>query len=148
MGRFDVERADLALEAERARTEQAEAAAALDHARQALESTRLAASAREAELAAGRARRDELVRQSRTLEQGVAALEARLASLKEMDAARAEYGDAARLILAESNGAVGQLGSSPTASRSSAATSAPSRRGSATCSSTCSSGATATRPPA
>jgi chromosome segregation protein len=38
-------------------------------------------------------------------------VEARLRSLEELDAARAEYGDGARLVLAESNGTVGQLGS-------------------------------------
>jgi chromosome segregation protein len=41
----------------------------------------------------------------------VAALAARLLSLEELDAARADYGDGARLVLAESNGDVGQMGS-------------------------------------
>ena len=38
-------------------------------------------------------------------------LQARLGSLEEMAAARAEYGDVARRVLAESNGNVGQMGS-------------------------------------
>ena len=43
-------------------------------------------------------------------EQELAALEARLASLEELDAARAGYSDGARAVLAEANGHVGQQG--------------------------------------
>jgi len=111
IGRFDVERDDLGHEAERASQEHRAASESLARARTALDATRLACTAREADLATARTRREERTRACRALEQGVAALSARLASLEELDAARAEYGDAARLILAESNGTVGQLGS-------------------------------------
>ena len=47
----------------------------------------------------------------RTREHELAALIARLTSLEELDAARAEYGDGARTILAESPDDVGQMGS-------------------------------------
>jgi chromosome segregation protein len=46
----------------------------------------------------------------RTREQELAALEARLASLEELDAARAGYGDGARAVLAKANGHVAQQG--------------------------------------
>ena len=47
----------------------------------------------------------------RARERDLAGLHARLASLEELAAARADYGDAARRVLAESNGNVGQMGS-------------------------------------
>jgi hypothetical protein len=47
----------------------------------------------------------------RTSEHELAGVSARLKSLEELDAARAEYGDGARLVLAESNDDVGQMGS-------------------------------------
>ena len=47
----------------------------------------------------------------RTREHELAGVVARLKSLEELDAARAEYGDGARIILAESGDAVSQLGS-------------------------------------
>ena len=50
-------------------------------------------------------------RELRTREHELAALLARLTSLEELDAARAEYGDGARTILAESPDDVGQMGS-------------------------------------
>src|SRR5262249_59576499 len=50
-------------------------------------------------------------RDIRTREHELAGVKARLESLEELDAARAEYGDAARLILAESGDAVRHLGS-------------------------------------
>ena len=47
---------------------------------------------------------------SASREQELAGLEARLKSLEELEAARAEYGDAARTVLAQANGKVGQRG--------------------------------------
>ena len=47
----------------------------------------------------------------RTREHELAGVVARLKSLEELDAARAEYGDGARVVLAESGEAVSQLGS-------------------------------------
>ncbi len=51
------------------------------------------------------------VSELRTREHDLAALLARLTSLEEFDAARAQYGDGARTILAESPDDVGQMGS-------------------------------------
>src|SRR5207245_5217321 len=49
-------------------------------------------------------------RSVRVCEHELAAIEARLKSLEELEAARAGYGDAARTVLAEANGKVGQMG--------------------------------------
>jgi chromosome segregation protein len=76
-----------------------------------METLRLERAARESELAAARGARDARTRELRAAEQQVAGVAARLRSLEELDAARAEYGDGARLVLAESNGDVGQMGS-------------------------------------
>ena len=46
----------------------------------------------------------------RAREHELAGLDARLKSLEELEAARAEYGDAARTVLAQANGQVGQRG--------------------------------------
>ena len=68
------------------------------------------------------------------------ALSARLKSLEELDAARAEYGDGARLILAEAPATESHTWArSPTTSKSTAVTSARSKPPSASCCSTWSS---------
>src|SRR5262249_54701092 len=64
--------------------------------------------AREGELATARAAYEQRARALRTQEHELAALDARLKSLEELEAARAGYGDAARTVLAEANGRVGQ----------------------------------------
>ena len=51
-----------------------------------------------------------LARELRAREHDLAGLTARLRSLEELEAERAGYGDAARVVLAQANGAVGQLG--------------------------------------
>src|SRR6185295_5264931 len=63
------------------------------------------------ELAVARTGRDALGRDLRTREHDLAGVQARLKSLEELDAARAEYGEGARVILADSGGAVRHLGS-------------------------------------
>ena len=111
IGKLDVESHDLRIEADRAAQERSAAEAGLDRARQAMEGLRVERAAREAELAAARTTREAQARSFRASEQEVASVAARLRSLEELDAARAEYGDGARLVLAESNGDVGQMGS-------------------------------------
>ncbi len=67
---------------------------------------------RESELAGARADRDVRAGELRSVENSLAGVTARLGSLEELDAARAEYGDGARLILAEApTSEIGQLGS-------------------------------------
>ena len=65
---------------------------------------------RELEVAALRSALDAGVKDVRAREQETAALEARLASLEELADSRAEFGDAARMVLREASGRVGQRG--------------------------------------
>ena len=111
IGKLDVEAGDLRIEAERAAQERTLAEAGLARAQEAMDALRAERGVRESELAAARASRETTTREFRAAEHEVAGIAARLRSLEELDAARAEYGDGARVVLAESNGEVGQIGS-------------------------------------
>jgi chromosome segregation protein len=111
LAKLDVERNDLQVEAERAAGERAAAEDALRRARGTMESLHVDRTARETELVSARGTRDGLERELRTREHDLAGVRARLKSLEELDAARAEYGDGARVVLAESGGALVHLGS-------------------------------------
>lgn len=100
LGRLDAEKADVDLEDGRLRDELASARALLSEAQVALERTRTDGERRQAELAEARELHDVRRRDTRTAEQELASLEARLKSLEEIETARAEYGDAARFLLA------------------------------------------------
>src|SRR3954462_13932928 len=111
IGRLGVERSDLDIEAQRAAQDRADAESGMRRAQETIESLRLERAARESELAGARTDRDARAADLRTRERELAGVQARLGSLEELAAARAEYGDAARRVLAESNGNVGQMGS-------------------------------------
>jgi chromosome segregation protein len=111
IAKLDVEAGDLRIETEKAAQERSAAEAGLARAQEAMDALRLERGTRDSELAAARASRETLTREFRTAEHEVAGIAARLGSLEELDAGRAEYGDGARLVLAESNGDVGQIGS-------------------------------------
>jgi len=111
IGRLDIERGDLDIEADRAAQDRHEAENAMRRCQEAMESLRLQRAAHESELAGARTDRDARLTDLRARERDLAGIQARLASLEELAAARAEYGDAARRVLAESNGDVGQMGS-------------------------------------
>jgi chromosome segregation protein len=111
LAKLDVERNDLQVEAQRAADERSAAEDALRRAREAMDTLHVDRAAREGELAGARHGREALGRGIRTREHDLAAARARLKSLEELDAARAEYGDGARMILADSAGAVRHLGS-------------------------------------
>ncbi len=111
IGRLEMERADLCIEAERAAHDRGEAENAMRRAGAAVDALRLDRAARDSELAGSRADRDGRAQEFRVRERDLAGTVARLKSLEELDAARAEYGDGARLVLAESRGDVDQLGS-------------------------------------
>jgi chromosome segregation protein len=111
IAKLDAESHDLAIESARARDERAAVEEAMGRAREAIEGLRLDRAARESELSAARSERETRAAELRGAEQDQAGVRARLASLEELDAARAEYGDGARLVLAESGEEVGQLGS-------------------------------------
>jgi chromosome segregation protein len=75
-----------------------------------MEATRVARSAKETELASARIEHEWRARTVRSQEHDLAGLAARLTSLEELQAGRAEYGDAPRTLLAQANGKVGQRG--------------------------------------
>ena len=108
---LEAEDHDLGVEAERARSEGAVASEGLDRAKASMEELRGHRTARESELAAARTEREAHAQELRTIEHELAALRARLTSLEELDAAREQYGDGARTILAESPDSVQHLGS-------------------------------------
>ena len=109
--KLEVESSDLRVEAERASLEQAAAEESMTRARDAMEALRLERATRESELAGARSDREARTREYRSREHELAGLLGRLRSLEELAAARAEYGDAARLVLAESADDVSQMGS-------------------------------------
>jgi chromosome segregation protein len=100
------------LEAEAAATGRGHDAAvqALAEARAALADTAHRRAAVEATLAGSRANRDRLVQALGARERELAAREARLHSLEELEVRRARFGDAARLLLAEAGEACRQRG--------------------------------------
>jgi chromosome segregation protein len=111
LAKLDVEAHDLTVEAERASGDRSAADAALARARESADALRIDRARYESALDTARRAREARTHELRAGEQQLAAVDARLRSLEELDAARAEYGDGARLVLAESNGEVGQLGS-------------------------------------
>jgi len=108
--KLDAELADLRIESDKAGSDGTTAGDGLRRAQEALEAARVARAAREAELASARIEHAWREQSLRAREKELAALSARLRSLEELDAARAGYSDAARLVLAQANGRVGQQG--------------------------------------
>jgi chromosome segregation protein len=110
LGKLDVEQGDLQHEAAKVEVERTAAAEAFGRAQQSLDHVKLDRVARESELAAARGEHEWRARTVRTREQELAGTEARLASLEELAASRSEFGDAARMVLVQANGHVGQQG--------------------------------------
>ncbi len=110
MAKLAVESEDVRIESDRVSADHAAALEGLRRAQAAIEATRIGRVARESELASARIEHEWRARSIRSREQELAGLEARLKSLQELEAARAEYGDAARTVLAQANGKVGQRG--------------------------------------
>src|SRR5262249_25915262 len=108
--KLDVEIQDVRIESERVESDRAAAADRVRQLQEEVEATRVARAARESELASARIEHEWRARSVRAREQELAALDARLESLEELDAARAGYGDGARALLAQANGKVGQQG--------------------------------------
>ena len=111
INRLEIESGDLRIESERAARERAEAEDAMRRAREAMDALHVDRGARDSELAGARSDREQRSQELRDRERDLAGILARLKSLEELEAARAEYGDAARLVLAESQPDVGQMGS-------------------------------------
>ncbi|HYM24466.1 MAG TPA: AAA family ATPase, partial [Vicinamibacterales bacterium] len=110
LSKLAVETDDARIEAERASAQKGAAAEGLKRTLEAIEATRIARTARESELASARIEHEWRSRTLRSREHDLAAVEARLQSLEELDAARAAFGDAPRAVLAQANGAVCQRG--------------------------------------
>jgi chromosome segregation protein len=110
LSRLEVEEADLAIEREALAASRTLAEGALDGVQQALGAARAARAAREAALAQARVDHEAAARDLRGREHALAGLTARLRSLEELDAHRAGYSDAARVVLAQANGRVSQHG--------------------------------------
>jgi chromosome segregation protein len=110
LGKLDLERDDLGREADSVEAARTAAGAALVSAQEALDRARLESAARESELVGARSEHESRLRHVRASEQELAAAEARLVSLEELAASRAEFGDAARMVLVQANGRVGQQG--------------------------------------
>jgi chromosome segregation protein len=110
LSKLQVEADDVRIETDRLDGDRAAAVEGLHRAHEALEVTRAARGARESELASARIEHEWRARSVRTREHELAGLTARLKSLEELEARRAEYGDAARTVLAQANGQVNQRG--------------------------------------
>jgi chromosome segregation protein len=110
LAKLDVEEDDLRREQARVAYERTAAIEALSRTQDALESIRLQHAAKKSELASARTEHEGRAREVRTREQDLAAVEGRLASLQELATSRADFGDAARMVLVQANGHVGQQG--------------------------------------
>src|SRR6185436_6965103 len=98
------------VEVQKVEADRIAASDALRRAHEALDAVRVRHAEQEAALAAARGEYDAGTRRVRSGEQDLAGLEARLASLEELVATRGEFGDAARMVLVQANGHVGQQG--------------------------------------
>ncbi len=108
--RLAIESRDLVTEAERAGAAEQQAEASLVTARQALEQAARGRVEAEALLAEYRTSRESVHLALGTRQRELAAVEARLGSLEELEASRATYGDAARLLLAKADSPVRRHG--------------------------------------
>ena len=111
LGKLDAEDADLRVERERLEADREATADGLRRAQQGAENSMHARTARETELASARIELEWRSNGLRAKERELAGLSARLASLMDLETARAGYTDAARIVLAQANGHVGQQGS-------------------------------------
>ncbi len=109
-GRLEQEANELAAELEKARAQRQMAADALRRAQDGLDGARVDRAARESELASARIEHEWRARDVRSREHEVAAMTARLHSLEEIDTHRSGFADAARMVLVNANGKVGQMG--------------------------------------
>ena len=96
------EGSDIAQQLDEIATNRSSADASAGLVSAALKETRLGRSDRDAELASARIEHEWRMREARTRDRNLAALSARLLSFEELDAARAGYTEAARLLLTQS----------------------------------------------
>jgi chromosome segregation protein len=111
LSRLDAERSDVEVEDARLRADLDAGRQQLATAQSSLERVRADGEARQADLADAREEHESRRQETRAREQELASVEARLSSLEELEAARAQYGDAARFLLADETAAIRQHGS-------------------------------------
>ncbi len=109
-GRLDLEARELAAELQTAQSQRQVAAEALHRAQEGLEAARIARASREFEQSSARIEHEWRSRDVRTREQELATMTGRLRSLEEIDTHRSGFADAARMVLVNANGRVGQMG--------------------------------------
>ncbi|MSO45595.1 MAG: chromosome segregation protein SMC [Acidobacteria bacterium] len=110
LGKLDVEHDDLRREIDKVESDRTSASEAHARTHAALEGVHLDRATRESELATARNEHEWSTRTIRAREQELAGVEARLASIAELVSSRGEFGDAARMVLVQANGHVGQRG--------------------------------------
>src|SRR5688500_6010353 len=111
LAKLSGEESEVRVEEERLEGERAATADGLRRATEAAEAPLHAKTARETELASARIELEWKSNNLRARERELAGLTARLTSLTDLERARAGYTDAARMVLAQANGHVGQQGS-------------------------------------
>jgi chromosome segregation protein len=111
LAKLAMEESEVRMEHERLEGDRAATADGLRRAKDAAEASLHAKTARETELASARIELEWKSNNLRSRERELAGLTARLASLTDLEAARAGYTEAARMVLAQANGRVGQQGS-------------------------------------
>ena len=111
LARLGAERSDVEVEDGRLQADLEAGRQQLATAQVRLERVRAEGEARQAQLADARDQHEQLRQDTRAGEQELASVEARLTSLEELEAARAQYGDAARFLLADQTAGIRQLGS-------------------------------------
>ena len=111
LARLEAERSDVSVEDARLQADLEAGRQQLATAQVRLERVRAEGEARQAQLAGARDQHEQLRQDTRAGEQELASVEARLMSLEELEAARAQYGDAARFLLADQTAGIRQFGS-------------------------------------
>ncbi len=111
LARLDAERSDVEVEDRRLEVEFEDGRRRVLDAQSALERVRATGESRQAELAEAREEHEQRRQTTRAREQELASVEARLQSLEELEAARAQYGDAARFLLASGEQRLRHFGS-------------------------------------
>jgi chromosome segregation protein len=111
LSKLRMEESEVRMEQERLEGDRAATADGLRRAKEAAEASLHAKTARETELASTRIELEWKSNNLRSRERELAGLTARLASLTDLEEARAGYTEAARMVLAQANGHVGQQGS-------------------------------------
>ena len=111
LAKLDAETADLAVETRDLAAGRERVDAAERDTREAMEQARIIQSNRETDIASQRAARESLAGDLREREHQLAGQTGRLTSLRDLEATRADYSDAARLLLSASESGVRHLGS-------------------------------------